>query len=83
MDASFVQNRVMHTAARQVGAKQATVPRLWLRSQHLLGCGDPLVSVFGLHLFVSFAFAGVCLIGCRMDEEFDYKIGRASCRERV
>ena len=39
-----------------------------------MGCGDPLVSVFGLHLFVSFAFAGVCLVGCRLDERFDDKV---------
>ena len=35
MDASFVQNRVIHTAACQVDAKQATVSRLRLCLQHL------------------------------------------------
>ena len=36
-----------------------------------MGCGDPLVSAFSVYLSVTFAFAGVCLVGCRMDEEFD------------
>ena len=36
-----------------------------------MGCGDPLVSVFGLHLLGAFVFAGFCFVGCRMDEEFD------------
>ena len=39
-----------------------------------MGCGDPLLSVFGLHLFVSFAFARVYLVGFRMDEKFDANV---------